>query len=261
MTAIGFALAPLILVGLAFGALLALAWPDQGLAVVMATTKLAGALGCLAAAQGFDAGDYLRRAWLVSAAAMAFLFMRDVLVTTGLDAALPAPAWWLGGLVLACNVTTVYGLWLMARVFNAVGLASEQDEKRWRAYMRAALLVAIALTFPSLRATFEEFQKGEPRAIAWFFSAVGDALSLALVAPMLLTAVAMRGGLLIWPWALLTVSIAAWLLYDIASVLAYYGLLSAASMVMVERFFSAVASMYTAAAGLAQRHIVRRRPT
>jgi hypothetical protein len=36
---------------------------------------------------------------------------------------------------------------------------------------------------------------------------------------VLLTAIAMRGGVLTWPWALMTASLILWLLYDAVSIL------------------------------------------
>ena len=46
--------------------------------------------------------------------------------------------------------------------------------------------------------------------------AVVDILGLCLVAPLLLTAVSLRSGLFVWPWALITAGRIAWLLYDAA---------------------------------------------
>ena len=48
-------------------------------------------------------------------------------------------------------------------------------------------------------------------------SDLGDTIVLALVAPVLHTALAMRGGVLRWPWGLLTLSGLAWLAYDTSS--------------------------------------------
>jgi hypothetical protein len=41
---------------------------------------------------------------------------------------------------------------------------------------------------------------------------VSDIASIALIGPLFATAVAMRGGLLVWPWALQFASCLAWLL-------------------------------------------------
>src|SRR5262249_59047068 len=61
--------------------------------------------------------------------------------------------------------------------------------------------------------------QGDLSRAAGVFSALGDMVSLWLIAPLLLTALALRGGLFGWPFALLTTSYVAWLGYDAIGVL------------------------------------------
>jgi hypothetical protein len=81
-------------------------------------------------------------------------------------------------------------------------------------------------------------------------------LSLCLIAPLLLTALALRGGLIGWPWALLTTSYVAWLLYD--AVLVYGPSLGAdpATVRLASEVCRALGCTYGFSAGLAQRAVV-----
>jgi len=68
--------------------------------------------------------------------------------------------------------------------------------------------------------------------------------------PVLVTAIAMRGGLLVWPWTLLTVSSIAWLFFDAVQLLP-------ASMIPVSDLGTVMAATLTCgAAGLAHRWAV-----
>jgi hypothetical protein len=72
-----------------------------------------------------------------------------------------------------------------------------------------------------------------------------------------MTAIAVRGGSLRWPWGLLTASLASWLLYDaILTVPEVFHLTGGGFRIAAEqfRFF---AGSFAAAAGLAQRRAVR----
>jgi hypothetical protein len=94
---------------------------------------------------------------------------------------------------------------------------------------------------------------GEWGQLVLLVSAVVDILAVCLIAPLLLTAMALRGGLVGWPWALVTASLVCWLLYD--------GAADVQRMVSVgfplTDVFRGMAENYLFAAGLAQRFVVQ----
>jgi hypothetical protein len=84
---------------------------------------------------------------------------------------------------------------------------------------------------------------------------VGDIFSLALIVPVLLTTLALRGGLLSWPWGLMTASQFGWLLYDASATLRLFVVIEPATATMWSEMFRALACTYCFAAGLAQRAV------
>ena len=82
-------------------------------------------------------------------------------------------------------------------------------------------------------------------------SALVDIVSLCLITPLLLTAVALRGGLFFWPWALITASRLAGVLYDAAAVVA------PSNSLLLPDLFRGLAQNYVCVAGLAQLLVVQ----
>ncbi|HEU4536260.1 MAG TPA: hypothetical protein VFS00_19180, partial [Polyangiaceae bacterium] len=66
------------------------------------------------------------------------------------------------------------------------------------------------------------------------------------------TALALRGGRLIWPWALMTTGFLFWLLYDAGLVLAEAFALWDLRARVLRESFRAAACLYTFSAGVAQ---------
>jgi hypothetical protein len=88
-------------------------------------------------------------------------------------------------------------------------------------------------------------------------SEVGDSASVVLLAPLLFTALAMRGGVLLSTWSLLTASGVAWLGYDLvvgASAILHYE--SAAWLVAIEAL-RALGNAAYCSAGFTQRLALR----
>jgi hypothetical protein len=81
-----------------------------------------------------------------------------------------------------------------------------------------------------------------------------DIVTLCLITPLLLTAVALRGGSFSWPWGLLTASRLAWLLYDASE--AFGASLGPAGFPLPE-LFRGLGENFLCAAGLAQFLVIR----
>jgi hypothetical protein len=85
---------------------------------------------------------------------------------------------------------------------------------------------ALALTFallsagPAAAISAQQVVGGDMGGLMYFASCLGDIFCFAMIAPLLLTTIAMRGGLLAWPWGFRTASGLAWLVFDAIQTLA-----------------------------------------
>jgi hypothetical protein len=182
--------------------------------------KVLAFVGCFAAALAFEEGDYLRRAWFYSGLCYLLLLLSDVagmsfvathLSTTRLDLAQ-------GTLAVAGNATSVVGTWMLARAWTVAGLEDDDASRaRGRLLFTGAIVVSLAITGWPLVHDVRELVAGDVGATVSIASDLGDTICLALVAPVMQTALAMRGGMLRWPWGLLTLSGIAWIVFDAAS--------------------------------------------
>ena len=118
--------------------------------------------------------------------------------------------------------------------------------------------LAAALGGPGVVNNFIELFEGDPSALTGIAMALGDIISLCLIAPVLFTALALRGGLFGWPWWLLTASLLSWLLYDGVLEIGPYLGAGEQTVRSVSEMFRAMACLFEFSAGLAQRHVVKR---
>jgi hypothetical protein len=178
-------------------------------------SKVAGALGCLAAALAFERGDYLRRAFAFQALSLVLL-ARDVVLV---------PLWHLDptalravnhAAVLVANVAGAIASILLARAWQASGLDPPGTPAERRLLGFAALAAALAITgVPLARNTLAWARGADVAVFVTWVSTLTDATVIALMAPVGWTVIAMRGGLLGWPFALYFASMTCWLLYDV----------------------------------------------
>ena len=225
--------------------------------------KALALVGCWVAAFAFDRGDYLRRAWFLSGLCYALLLVRDV----ALGAWTPwAPGPRIAGvptevvesvLVFVANVCAVWGTLLLARAWQVAGLGEADSVGRRRALLGLALVVALVVVGSNVHTDVMALLGGNLNALVILASDVGDVVSLALIAPVLLTALAMRGGLLLWPWALITASMVGWLFYD-ASTSVGHMVRGSESLLVTGEVFRSFACSFGFVAGLAQRLVLQR---
>lgn len=241
------------------------AWHRWVVRIEIEGVKLLALGGCVAAALAFDRGDYLRRAWYLSGSCYAFLLLRDVLLGSWTPWA-PGPT--LAGvstdvlesvLVLLANAGAVAGTFMLARAWQVAGLELTVGATRRRLLFVAALVLATGVIGGNLVADARAFAGGQQKALVSLVSDAGDILSLALVVPVLLTALALRGGLLLWPWGLLTASMIGWLLYDATSSFGHV-VGAGAGIHVTGEVFRSFACTFAFAAGLAQRTVVLHPP-
>jgi hypothetical protein len=223
--------------------------------------KMLCVAGAVAAAMAFERGDYLRVAWLFLAVCEALLLTRDVTLIQGFAAQTPGAGLVIarGVLVIAANAAAVVGTGMLARAWSVAGLDDAQASGKRAALFAATLAAALLIEGWPLIEHAHRLLAGDLSALVELASDVGDAICFALVLPVLQTALAMRGGALLWPWALLTLGGLCWILYDVA-----YGATFARHVVDVTGLrvgaeaLRALGTTFTAAAGLAQRLAVNR---
>jgi len=221
------------------------------LAAAVESAKVLALFGCVVAAWTFEPGDYLRRAWLLLAACTLLLFGRDVVALAG------GPVLAQGVLATAGNACSVAGTWVLARAWTVAGL-DEGDTPTGKWPLRTgAIALALLVTGWPLVGDLGALARGDAFAVVPLVSDVADTVVLALLAPLLRTTLALEGGVLRWPWALMTVGNLLWLVFD-----ALYGVLGLLHVDpsrthVVTEALRVVATLYTFSAGLAQRRAIR----
>ena len=100
-------------------------------------------------------------------------------------------------------------------------------------------------------------RQGDKESWVAVASNLGDIVSFSAIAPILLTAIAMRGGALAWPWALVTLSNVGWLLYDLSWSFERQWALSEHTLRIIAEFWRGQGCIMAFAAGLAQRWAIR----
>ncbi len=220
----------------------------------------AATLGCVVAALAVDAGDYMRRAWSLMGLCYGLLMLNTLLFRSWGHAQvseLSVPAALASGLlIIGANLSSVLGNLLIARAWQVAGLDLRvSPAARWgTALLTLALAIAVvgSTTWQDLQAVLG----GNWSSLSSTVSDVSDIITLALMAHILLTAFALRGGTLGWPWALIAVSSVGWLLYDAAGVLGGFFGVEPASQRPFEaslRFFACVGQL---SAGLLQASVL-----
>lgn len=244
----GLALFPLLYAA-AFAAMVAWLGAAEEDGVVVGQrilVRVLAAVGCYAAASVFESGDRLRRAWLWQGFGTLLILARDLLRLSPVFAPDPDPqaANLLTTLVILSNLSELTGIWMLARSWRLVTPEASGGRGRMVVIALFTLAVALAVAGPG------GLQAVRSHDVILVTSALVDIVTLCLITPLLLTALALRGGTFFWPWALLTASRLSWLLYDTAAALAPGGL-------QLPDLFRGLAENFLFVAGLAQLLVVR----
>lgn len=214
--------------------------------------------GCLAAVSVFRRGDYLRRAWMSLVLATVLVLVRDLLRLPPFDfpgSGLDGAGLIIAGLGVLSNVALLTGVWLLARSWKIAAISLPGGSSGAVATTLVAAGLALGVAGPSAWKHGLELLGGDLNALIMTVSAVVDILSLCLLAPLFLTAVALRGGMFAWPWALMTASMLSWLFYDGAAAL---GPSLGLGDFPLTDLFRGLAENFLFAAGFAQRLAVQK---
>ena len=177
--------------------------------------------GTVLAARAFSPGDYLRRVWSMFAVSAVLLFVASairggwMISMRGLpfDQSGLAPVRTLAVVVL--NLLNASALVLLALTYRRSGL---QPPRNWKSHGLWALCtgLALAIVLPQLRHDLQSLTSGGSvtAALPHVVSALGDLVTIVLVAPILRVAYMMRGGRLAWTWWAMAAAGAMWIIYD-----------------------------------------------
>ena len=144
---------------------------------------------------------------------------------------------------------------MIARTFAKTGLELAGSALSRRAVDGLFFVVTLAIVGPALYLDMRGVARGSLPAYGALASDVGDLVALSLVAPILRTTLALRGGRLVWPWLLLTATELTWLLYDAAGTLLPLWSDGPARF-PYEELLRALACSLAFLAGVAQRRVV-----
>ena len=216
--------------------------------------KALALIGCWAAAFRFERGDYLRAAWFLNGICYLFLLTRDAVFIPGFLGHGKGIDYLEGGVIMMANIASVIGALLLARAWQVAGIELTVSRMGRGTVLAIAIAISLAVAGPAVYIDFRDLFTGQPVSLVGVGSDLGDIISFCLIAPVLLTAIALRGGSLVWPWGLITASMLGWLFYD-GSLLVGRTILHADPLVVrtISDAFRSFACLFGCAAGLAQR--------
>jgi hypothetical protein len=219
---------------------------------------LFAAFGTMVAALTFDQGEAMRPGWMLLAGSYLVLVPALVLAgpsSRGLSRVVQGPPWTSSLASIVSGALAVTGLFLLSRAWRASGLDNSSRAARVAARL-AALAIAVALTGPELVGRFPAALTGDVQAIGDVVTDLLDGGVFVVAVPVLGAALTLGGGLVAWPWLLLTASLVAWLGYDATEAYGGAAGLDARTMRIVEEVLRALAATFVFSAGVAQRWVM-----
>jgi hypothetical protein len=218
--------------------------------------KALAVAGSLVAALSYRRGEYLRRAWLLNGSCMSILLLRDVTLAFPRTDTIQ---WIQAAIMVVANSCWAAGIFMLGRAWRVAGVELGHSRAARNSVVAAAWIIAGAASGPGIYDALRHLGDTPAHSVMELAIGLADMVSFGFIAPVLLTAVALRGGLLGWPWGLLTSGLVGWLAYDATAYLreAVLHVDPNASRLVVESFRS-LACTFTFAAGIAQ-HLVQLR--
>src|SRR5215470_10376137 len=156
---------------------------------VLLATQLVCFTGCLLATTSFTPGDYLRRAWALFTVGQLLFVPFAALNALGELRAVQV------ALMLSANVVLPAGAYLFGAAWSRVGM--ELPAGRWtrRSGMAAGFVVGCLVGGPALFGELAAaLRDGNLQMLAEAFGTLADIATVTFTAPILLTALALRGG-------------------------------------------------------------------
>jgi hypothetical protein len=185
----------------------------EGHNIEVAVAEAAATAGCVVAATSFEWRDHLARAWALQGLMYMLLLVRCLGLAFGF---LTGGSLADGVLTSVANIGGIFSNLMLARTAHLAGIDIViSSHLRRAAWLVAAIIGGLASGSGIVRAV-GRLASGNLAAIVSIASRTGDIVGFVLIAPLLLTTLALRQGLLVWPWALLTAANLCWLGADFA---------------------------------------------
>jgi hypothetical protein len=214
--------------------------------------------GTLVAALTFDRGEAMRPGWSLLSAS--YLVLVPAVVRIGpkggglYSAAAHAPSLDAFASIVSGALAVVAFL-LLSRAWRAAGL--DTTSRTGRAVARLlALAVAVAMAGPDLVERLPAAMGGDVMAAGDVVTDLLDGSLFVVAVPVLRAALVLGGGLVAWPWVMLTASLAAWLGYDAIAVYGAAGGLDGHTVRVVEEVCRTLGAAFAFSAGIAQRWVM-----
>lgn len=222
--------------------------------------RAAAAAGCAVAAAQFDAGDHMRRAWTAMGLTYVILLLNAVFFSSAIHLAghvlSPTAERIVSGLLVGtANVSTIVGELMVARTWSAAGMDFQVSRAVKVGAVVGSLALALVIAGSSAWANVHLVAGGHLENLTDLFSALGDIVSLAVLAPILLTAVSLRGGSLAWPWGMIVLGTFGWVLFDGTATLSVWLNLDPSHVRPLTEAFLVMGCLTNLSAGLLQRSV------
>jgi hypothetical protein len=186
--------------------------PVFGWRALFAAAYALAAVESLRAARLFARGDRLHWAWLLMGIGYAIGFVCRVTVggETGVPTMSPLVGIVWSLITIALNLFGTAALVMFSRVWSGTGL-----QPAWLGKVTVVMLaLGLVVDGPASWNAARDLVHGDMQSLGLMVSSVSDIAGIALIGPVFATALALRGGLLVWPWALQFVSCLFWLFDD-----------------------------------------------
>ncbi len=222
-------------------------------------SRIVWLFGCLIAAFSFERGEYLRRAWLFFSGCPLVLIFFDIGLLLKTMQIWPDQIDFIRGvLVVVANVFGVISIIMLANAWKVAGIELPGSKSSQMAFRILLLIVALLVAGPGGISSLMQVAEGQGLALIGIGSALGDIVSLAMIAPLLMTAAALRGGMVSWPWIFFTMGSFGWLFWDALTTDAptYLGMDDRLATTFAE-IARCIGSGYMFTAGLAQYLVVK----
>ncbi len=180
--------------------------------LILVIALIATGISAFMTTSKFSSGDRLWKSWMLIGLGYAISAVRHGTRLIGyLVPAVTLPVSVANALVIAQNVAIALALLLFVMAWRATGLTAPVSRGAQIAFTAVGVAVAVFVGgYPLVKA----LSSTEPNLVL-LVSTAGDIVGFGLIVPLALSALAMRGGLLMHTWVYLAASEVSWLLYDV----------------------------------------------
>jgi hypothetical protein len=244
---------PIVCAAIAAGGML-LDDPSMFYRSILIAAAFATSVSALVTMGGFSPGDKLFTAWLMLGSGYALAGIRYLVrlygLVTGAD---PLSRPLLDGMLILQNVLIAISLLWFVRAWRETGLAMPLSRSSSFLWIVIGVVVAVVVGgYPLVQGI------ATARAdTVLLVSTLGDIVGIALIVPLALSALALRGGLLMHAWIYLAACEVFWLAYDVWLAFRQSAGVGPRVGQGVEQMVRVMAIMFAFVATIAQRRAIR----